>query len=219
MAKGLLNYIFENNASEALDIINKSLYRRSGEMLQEKRKQVISKMFEGTDISAQSTMCNVLSPTKNDGLDADNDWASKNALYKRQFQERKRLDFKKALREGRHLLLEPTKHRRLREAAQDARRKLNTKGTDVPGGIASVPQKACGPEPTFASVPGPNYSHTDLSGGHKENESGLDEHIVKTGSGYELKSKKTGKNLGTATSKAGILKREREVEYFKHHKG
>jgi hypothetical protein len=44
------------------------------------------------------------------------------------------------------------------------------------------------------------------------------EHIVKTGSGYKLLSKKTGKNLGTATSKAGILKREREVEYFKHVK-
>jgi hypothetical protein len=44
------------------------------------------------------------------------------------------------------------------------------------------------------------------------------EHVVKTGSGYKLVSKKTGKNLGTATSKAGIMKREREVEYFKHMK-
>ena len=42
------------------------------------------------------------------------------------------------------------------------------------------------------------------------------EHIVKTGSGYKLVSKKTGKNLGTATSKAGIEKRERQVQYFKH---
>lgn len=42
------------------------------------------------------------------------------------------------------------------------------------------------------------------------------EHIIKSGSGYKLVSKKTGKNLGTASSKAGILKREREVEYFKH---
>jgi len=42
------------------------------------------------------------------------------------------------------------------------------------------------------------------------------EHIIKTGEGYKLVSKKTGKNLGTATSKAGILKRERQVEYFKH---
>ena len=44
----------------------------------------------------------------------------------------------------------------------------------------------------------------------------LREHIIKTGSGYKLVSKKTGKNLGTSTSKAGIEKREREVEYFKH---
>ena len=44
------------------------------------------------------------------------------------------------------------------------------------------------------------------------------EHIIKTGGGYKLVSKKTGKNLGTATSKAGILKRERQVEYFKHMK-
>lgn len=42
------------------------------------------------------------------------------------------------------------------------------------------------------------------------------EHIVKTDSGYKLVSKTTGKNLGTATSLAGIKKREREVQYFKH---
>jgi len=42
------------------------------------------------------------------------------------------------------------------------------------------------------------------------------EHIVKTGSGYKLVSKKTGKNLGTAITKAGIEKRERQVQYFKH---
>jgi hypothetical protein len=46
----------------------------------------------------------------------------------------------------------------------------------------------------------------------------VSEHVVKTSSGYKLVSKKTGKNLGTATSKAGIMKREREVEYFKHMK-
>jgi hypothetical protein len=44
------------------------------------------------------------------------------------------------------------------------------------------------------------------------------EHIIKTGGGYKLVSKSSGKNLGTATSKAGIIKREREVEYFKHMK-
>ena len=44
------------------------------------------------------------------------------------------------------------------------------------------------------------------------------EHIIKTDGGYKLVSKKTGKNLGTSTSKSGILKREREVQYFKHMK-
>jgi len=44
----------------------------------------------------------------------------------------------------------------------------------------------------------------------------LDEHIVKKGSQFELKSKKSGKNLGTYHSKSGALKRERQVEYFKH---
>lgn len=39
--------------------------------------------------------------------------------------------------------------------------------------------------------------------------------IRKTSSGYKLVSKKTHKNLGTAKTKAGILKRERQVEYFK----
>ena len=42
------------------------------------------------------------------------------------------------------------------------------------------------------------------------------EHIIKTGGGYKLVSKSTGKNLGTAKTKAGIMKRERQVQYFKH---
>lgn len=46
----------------------------------------------------------------------------------------------------------------------------------------------------------------------------LREHIIKTGDGYKLVSKSTGKNLGTSTSLAGIKKREREVQYFKHMK-
>ena len=44
----------------------------------------------------------------------------------------------------------------------------------------------------------------------------LDEHIVKTGSQFRLVSKKTGKNLGTYSSKAGAEKRERQVQFFKH---
>lgn len=39
--------------------------------------------------------------------------------------------------------------------------------------------------------------------------------IRKTKSGYKLVSKKTGRNLGTARSRAGILRRERQVEFFK----
>ena len=40
--------------------------------------------------------------------------------------------------------------------------------------------------------------------------------IRKTKSGYVLKSKKTGRILGKSKSKKGILKRQRQVEYFKH---
>lgn len=43
--------------------------------------------------------------------------------------------------------------------------------------------------------------------------------IRKKGSKYELVSKKTGRNLGTYSTKAGAQKRERQVEYFKHRKG
>ena len=50
----------------------------------------------------------------------------------------------------------------------------------------------------------------------KEGTEKVMEHIVKVSGGYELKSKKTGKNLGKSPSRAGALKREREVEYFKH---
>jgi hypothetical protein len=45
----------------------------------------------------------------------------------------------------------------------------------------------------------------------------VDEHIVKVKGGYELKSKSTGKNLGTYPTKAGAEKRERQVQYFKHN--
>lgn len=43
----------------------------------------------------------------------------------------------------------------------------------------------------------------------------LKEYIVKTDSGYEVKSEK-GKNLGKTTSLAGAKKRLRQIEYFKH---
>lgn len=43
----------------------------------------------------------------------------------------------------------------------------------------------------------------------------LKEYIVKTDSGYEVKSEK-GKNLGRTTSLAGAKKRLRQIEYFKH---
>ena len=42
------------------------------------------------------------------------------------------------------------------------------------------------------------------------------ETIVKVKGGYELKSKKTGKNLGKYPTRAGAEKRERQVQYFKH---
>jgi hypothetical protein len=72
--------------------------------------------------------------------------------------------------------------------------------TDVPSqdGFHLVPCPKCDPLPTVNGVPE------------------LDEHIVKQGSSFELKSKKTGKNLGKYKSKAGAVKRERQVEYFKH---
>lgn len=43
----------------------------------------------------------------------------------------------------------------------------------------------------------------------------LKEYIVKTDSGYEVKSEK-GKNLGKTPSLAGAKKRLRQIEYFKH---
>jgi hypothetical protein len=42
--------------------------------------------------------------------------------------------------------------------------------------------------------------------------------IKKVKEGYRLVSKK-GKNLGTYDTKEGAEKRERQVQYFKHHKG
>lgn len=43
----------------------------------------------------------------------------------------------------------------------------------------------------------------------------MDESIVKVDNKYRLVSKKTGRNLGTYDTKAGAIKRERQVQYFK----
>jgi hypothetical protein len=42
--------------------------------------------------------------------------------------------------------------------------------------------------------------------------------IIKVKGGYRLVSKKTGRNLGTFKTKAEALKRERQVQFFKHKK-
>jgi len=44
----------------------------------------------------------------------------------------------------------------------------------------------------------------------------LEERIVKQGSKFCLKSKKSGKNLGCYPTKSGAKKREKQVQYFKH---
>jgi hypothetical protein len=45
----------------------------------------------------------------------------------------------------------------------------------------------------------------------------INDSIVKLGNNkFRLVSKKTGKNLGTYPSRAGAVKRERQVQYFKH---
>jgi hypothetical protein len=35
---------------------------------------------------------------------------------------------------------------------------------------------------------------------------------------YRVYSRKTGRNLGTSRSRKGARRRERQVQYFKHHK-
>jgi hypothetical protein len=50
-----------------------------------------------------------------------------------------------------------------------------------------------------------------------ETDDEVDEHIVKVDGKYRLVSKSGGKNLGTYDTKAGAEKRERQVQYFKHH--
>lgn len=44
----------------------------------------------------------------------------------------------------------------------------------------------------------------------------LFEKIIRVGKKYRLVSRKTGKNLGTYPTKAGALKRERQIQFFKH---
>jgi hypothetical protein len=42
--------------------------------------------------------------------------------------------------------------------------------------------------------------------------------IKKTPKGYMVVSKTTGRNLGVSPTKAGAIKREKQVEMFKHMK-
>jgi hypothetical protein len=42
--------------------------------------------------------------------------------------------------------------------------------------------------------------------------------IKKTSKGYMVVSKTTGRNLGVSPTKAGAVKREKQVEMFKHMK-
>jgi hypothetical protein len=42
------------------------------------------------------------------------------------------------------------------------------------------------------------------------------EHIEKINGGYEVESEHGNKNLGKSPTKAGALKRLRQIEYFKH---
>ena len=42
--------------------------------------------------------------------------------------------------------------------------------------------------------------------------------IIKTKKGYKLVSKSTGRNLGEFKTRAQAVKRERQVQYFKHLK-
>ncbi len=43
--------------------------------------------------------------------------------------------------------------------------------------------------------------------------------IKKSGSGYKLKSKKTGKTLGTHSSRAGAMRQERAIQASKARRG
>lgn len=52
--------------------------------------------------------------------------------------------------------------------------------------------------------------------GIDEDQFTIEEHIVKQGKKYCLKSKKNNKNLGCYPTKAGAKKREKQVQYFKH---
>ena len=50
----------------------------------------------------------------------------------------------------------------------------------------------------------------------RQGEEEVDEHIVKVGDKYQLRSKHGNKNLGTYDTRAGAEQRERQVQYFKH---
>ena len=66
----------------------------------------------------------------------------------------------------------------------------------------------------------PDYSRAKSAppgfGGSLEESEQLDEVIKKKGEKYCLFSKKTKKNLGCYPTRAGAVKREKQVQYFKH---
>jgi hypothetical protein len=97
-------------------------------------------------------------------------------------------------------------------------------GTNIAAGVSKKRKQGGGKLPGYVSQTkdairkraARAFAKTTLGQDPNLQEGEVQEHIVKVKGGYELKSKKTGRNLGKYPTKAGAEKRERQVQYFKH---
>jgi protein-tyrosine phosphatase len=104
----------------------------------------------------------------------------------------------------------------LNEQTEPYQRKMKAKHSRLKKRVIGHGGQKAGPPYTNKPSMERSKSAPPMGEGLDEEQFVIEEHIVKQGKKYCLKSKKSNKNLGCYPTKAGAEKREKQVQYFKH---
>jgi len=104
----------------------------------------------------------------------------------------------------------------LNEQTEPYQRKMKAKHSRLKKRIIGHGGQKAGPPYTKKPSMERSKSAPPMGEALEEDQFVIEEHIVKQGKKYCLKSKKSNKNLGCYPTKAGAKKREKQVQYFKH---
>lgn len=104
----------------------------------------------------------------------------------------------------------------LNEQTEPYQRKMKAKHSRLKKRVIGHGGQKAGPPYSEKPSMERSKSAPPMGEGLDEEQFVIEEHIVKQGKKYCLKSKKSNKNLGCYPTKAGAEKREKQVQYFKH---